>query len=63
MAGTILDGIKVVDTEAKATELKKSEIEEMRPSSSSIMPVGLTGVVGEEGVRDLIAYLTSGKPK
>jgi putative heme-binding domain-containing protein len=53
------DSIKVVDTEAKATVVAKSEIEELRPSATSIMPVGLTGAIGEAGVRDLIAFLTS----
>jgi hypothetical protein len=31
----------------------------LKPSATSIMPVGLLGAVGEEGVRDLIAFLTT----
>ena len=51
--------IRVVDTEAKATVVAKSEVEELRPGSTSIMPVGLLGAVGEDGVRDLLAFLTN----
>lgn len=53
------DAIRVVDTEARAHVLKKDEIEELKPSATSIMPVGLLGALGEEGVRDLLAFLTS----
>jgi putative heme-binding domain-containing protein len=53
------DAIKVIDTEAKATTIPKADIEELKPSATSIMPVGLLGTVGEEGVRDLIAFLTT----
>lgn len=53
------DKIKVLDTEAKATVVEKSDIEELKPSTTSIMPVGLTGAIGEASVRDLIAFLTT----
>ena len=56
------DAIRVVDTTAKATVVKKAEIEELKPSATSIMPVGLLGAIGEEGVRDLIAFLTTPPP-
>jgi putative heme-binding domain-containing protein len=56
------DAIRVIDTEAKETTIAKSEIEELRPSATSIMPVGLLGTVGEAAVRDLIAYLTTAPP-
>jgi putative heme-binding domain-containing protein len=52
------DAIKVVDTEAKATVIPKLDIEELKPSATSIMPVGLLGAVGEAGVKDLLAFLT-----
>ena len=52
------DSVKVVDTEAKATLVKKAEIEDLKPSATSIMPVGLLGAVGDAGVKDLLAYLT-----
>jgi putative heme-binding domain-containing protein len=53
------DAIRVVDTEAKTTVLSKLEIEELRPSNTSIMPVGLIGALGEGKLRDLLAFLTS----
>ncbi|MDX2036670.1 MAG: c-type cytochrome [Isosphaeraceae bacterium] len=53
------DRISVVDTEAKSTEFRREEIEELRPSSTSIMPVGLTGAIGEQAMRDLVAYLVT----
>ncbi len=53
------DAIRVSDTEAKATVVPRSQIEELRPSATSIMPVGLVGVIGEAGMRDLIAFLTT----
>ncbi len=56
------DRIRVLDTSAKTTEVKRSEIDEMRPSATSIMPVGLAGALGDQKVKDLLSYLTS-KPK
>ena len=56
------DAIRVVDTEGKSSVVKKAEIEELKPSATSIMPVGLLGTIGEEGVRDLIAFLTASPP-
>lgn len=56
------DAIRVVNTEGKTFSVKKSEIDELKPSATSIMPVGLPGAIGEEGVRDLIAFLTTPPP-
>jgi putative heme-binding domain-containing protein len=53
--------IKVGDNEAKQTIFPRAEIEEIRPSPSSIMPVGLLGVIGDDQTRDLLAYLTARK--
>jgi putative heme-binding domain-containing protein len=53
------DAIRVSDTEAKTTVVPRAEIEELRPSATSIMPVGLVGAIGEAGMRDLVAYLTT----
>jgi putative heme-binding domain-containing protein len=55
------DAIRVTDTGAKTTTLRRDEIDQIRPSETSIMPVGLAGGLGDPGVRDLIAYLTSPK--
>jgi putative heme-binding domain-containing protein len=53
------DAIRVSDTEAKTIVIPRADIEELRPSATSIMPVGLAGAIGEAGMRDLIAYLTT----
>ena len=56
------DGVKVIDNAAKATVVQRSEVEELRPSGTSIMPVGLAGALGEARMRDLIAFLTAPAP-
>jgi len=50
--------IRVTDTNAKVITLSRDEIDQIRPSGTSIMPVGLAGGLGEANLRDLIAYLT-----
>ena len=52
------DAIRVIDTDARATVVARADIEELKPSAASIMPVGLVGAVGESGMKDLLAYLT-----
>jgi putative heme-binding domain-containing protein len=51
--------LKVSDIDAKQTVIPRADVEEIRPSASSIMPVGLLGAIGEERTRDLLAYLTA----
>ncbi|HEX3448351.1 MAG TPA: hypothetical protein VHS97_08865, partial [Isosphaeraceae bacterium] len=51
--------IRVTDTNAHAVIIARDEIEQIRPSANSIMPVGLTGVLGAGALRDLIAFLVS----
>jgi putative heme-binding domain-containing protein len=51
--------IRVIDTEAKATVVAREDIEELRPSGTSIMPVGLAGAIGEAKLRDLVEFLIS----
>lgn len=53
------DKIRVTDSDAKAAEILRSEVEELRPSGTSIMPVGLVGAIGEQETRDILAYLRS----
>ena len=48
----------MTDTDAKSTVVRRDEIEEFRPSSTSIMPVGLAGALGDGPLRDLLAFLT-----
>ena len=57
------DAIRVTDTNARATLIPRSEIEQIRPSANSIMPVGLAATFGDAAVRDLIAYLTEDRPQ
>ena len=52
------DAIRVIDTNAQETLIPRSDVVELRPSSSSIMPAGLIGVIGEDKTRDLLAFLT-----
>ena len=53
------DTLKVGDIEGKQTVFPRAEVEEIRPSATSIMPVGLLGAIGEERARDLLAYLSA----
>jgi putative heme-binding domain-containing protein len=54
--------IRVTDTNAKVTTLNRDEIDQIRPSGTSIMPVGLAGGLGEANLRDLIAFLMQEPP-
>jgi putative heme-binding domain-containing protein len=51
--------LRVTDTNAQVTIVNRSEIDELRPSATSIMPVGLAGVLGEQKLRDLVLFLTT----
>jgi putative heme-binding domain-containing protein len=53
------DAIKVTETNARPTLIPRKEIQQIRPSATSIMPVGLAATLGDGAVRDLIAFLTS----
>jgi putative heme-binding domain-containing protein len=55
------DAVRVADINGKTTTIPKAEIDEMRPSTTSTMPVGLAGALGEEKMRDLLAFLRAGK--
>lgn len=52
------ESIRVTDTDARTTLVNRSEIDEFRPSPTSIMPVGLAGTIGDGPLRDLLAFLT-----
>jgi putative heme-binding domain-containing protein len=52
------DTIRVTDTNAHTVVINRLEIDQIRPSANSVMPVGLTGALGDTAVRDLIAFLT-----
>jgi hypothetical protein len=51
--------IRVTDTNAKTITLARAEIDQIRPSGTSIMPVGLAASLGPSNLRDLIAFLSS----
>lgn len=51
--------LRVTDTNAQSTIVERGEIEELRPSATSIMPVGLAGAIGEAKLRDLVKFLTT----
>ncbi len=57
------DAIKVTDTNAKSAVILRTQISQIRPSGTSIMPVGLAATLGEQAIRDLIAFLTSQPPQ
>jgi putative heme-binding domain-containing protein len=50
--------LRVTDTSAQQTRIPRNELEELRPTATSIMPVGLAGALGEQQLKDLLAYLT-----
>jgi len=51
--------LRLVDSDAKVSEFPRSEVEDLRPTGTSMMPVGLAGSLGEEEIRDLLAFLRS----
>jgi putative heme-binding domain-containing protein len=57
------DGVRVTDTNARSTTVRRDQVQEIRPSATSIMPPGLAAALGDSAVRDLIAYLTSPAPQ
>ncbi len=56
------DAIRITDTNAKSTLVPRVKIQQIRQSTTSIMPVGLAGALGDAAIRDLIALLTSNPP-
>ena len=57
------DQIHVLDTGAKAVDYPRETIEQLRPSTTSIMPVGLAGALGENRMRDLLTFLLATSPE
>ncbi len=51
--------ICVTDTNAKSTMIDRGQIAQIRPSGTSIMPVGLAAILGDAAARDILAYLTA----
>ncbi|HEV3165227.1 MAG TPA: ThuA domain-containing protein [Isosphaeraceae bacterium] len=57
------DAIRIFDTDAKQVVIPRAEISELRPTSSSLMPAGLVAALGEQSMRDLLAFLTTPPPE
>jgi thiosulfate/3-mercaptopyruvate sulfurtransferase len=51
------DAVRVTDTNARSTVIARRQIQQVRPSGTSIMPIGLSATLGDAAMRDLIAYL------
>ena len=55
--------IRVTGTDARSVVIERSDVEELRPSGTSIMPTGLAPALGEAKVRDLLAFLLTPPPE
>ena len=53
------DAIQLRTTEQREVTLRRDQIEELHPSTTSIMPAGLDRTVSVEDLKDLVAYLRS----
>jgi putative heme-binding domain-containing protein len=47
----------VGDTEGHVTAVARADVDEIRPSPASAMPVGLADAIGAEALRDLLCFL------
>ncbi len=52
----------VGDKDGKLTEINRADIDELVPSSISIMPEGLDKQLGPDGMRDLLTFLLTAPP-
>jgi putative membrane-bound dehydrogenase-like protein len=52
-------GVTVYDSQAKATQVAKDEIEEIAPNKISAMPTGLLNELSPQEIADLFAYLNN----
>ena len=55
--------LRVTGTDARTAVVRRDEVEELRPSATSIMPTGLALGLGEAKVRDLLAFLLTPAPE
>jgi uncharacterized protein len=58
MAGESKTAIEVIDTAAKKTSIQRSDIAELQASPKSVMPEGFEEQLKEDGLRDLLEFLT-----
>ncbi len=57
------DSLRVLDAEGKSTIFKRADVQLFKAGSTSIMPVGLAGALGEDRMRDLLAFLLTQRPQ
>jgi putative heme-binding domain-containing protein len=53
------DAIRLRTTEQSELTIPRADIEELQPSSVSVMPTGLDRAISEPELRDLVTYLES----
>lgn len=58
LAAESLTTIEVIDSQGKKQTILREEIEELLPSKKSVMPVGLEQTIDDQGMVDLLEYLT-----
>ena len=63
MVSTAGDRISIRNSRNEVTELKQSEIDQILPGGSSIMPSGLIEQLSQSQVRDLMAFLSEGSTR
>ena len=56
------DTVSVGDAKGQVTKVKRSEIEEMRPSTISTMPEKLPELIRADGMRDLLTFVLTPPP-
>jgi putative heme-binding domain-containing protein len=54
--------VRILDTDAKETVIRQTDIESLNPSPVSVMPKGYAEKLGQEKLRDLLTFLTNPPP-
>src|SRR5262249_58232131 len=58
--GDTLSVIEDMFDPGRATSVRRADIEEMKPSNVSVMPVGLLNSLSANEIQDLVAFLLAG---
>jgi putative heme-binding domain-containing protein len=61
MVEETVDAVTVIQAADQRVRIKRSDIEEIRPGKTSVMPAGLEQTLSLEELADLIALLESSK--
>lgn len=59
MASESKTAVEILDAEAKTHSVLREDIDEMAASKKSLMPEGFEQQLGEEGLKDVLAFLTA----